>query len=247
MDALYLFIPPGRDAGNDAARMRPIMDRLNRLAQEAGATVLLIAHDNKGGLDVAGAYVIRASAKAILRLDLPRGAQEGEDGPQTPRRILRVETKMAPGETYNLEIIGTREQYQGWRLHGTLEAARQADALRAVEDFLRDGGQGTEEEIARTLGRRREEVGKTLDALKAAGKASAEPQKASGPGRPPVVYRWAEFPSQSASPGENEMGRKFPAEVPDLADLDTTGTEPSAQPQTRPARTRRRPAAGGTR
>src|SRR5262249_24212552 len=107
LDALYLFLPGGNNAENDAASMRPVMVRLDRLVTETGAAVVVIAHDNKGGTDVAGSYVIRAMAKAVLRLTLPKEQDETEpDEPTTSRRILTLESKLVASAAHLLELRG---------------------------------------------------------------------------------------------------------------------------------------------
>src|SRR5262249_18536033 len=68
VDALYLFLQGGPEVMNQAGGMGPLMQRFNGLAERTGAAILLITHDNKGGGDVAGSFVIRAAAKHILRL-----------------------------------------------------------------------------------------------------------------------------------------------------------------------------------
>ena len=224
VDALYLFVPPGKDAGNDGSRMRPVMLALNKLAEDSGAPVLLIAHDNKSGADVAGSYVIRAQAKAILRLDLPKRSGEADaeddDAPQTPRRVLRMETKLAPAQAWTLEIRGTPDDYRGWRYLGTTSQARTSEVLEAVEGFFDKGGYGTAEEIAKAIKRRREDVEAGLTTLEergtvihGAGAPGAGIAEAPKPrrGRRAKVYRKAEptmdFPSRSPMPrGENRDG-----------------------------------------
>ena len=85
--------------------MRPVMVRLDRLVTETGAAILVVAHDNKGGTDVAGSYVIRAMAKAVLRLTLPKEQDEPEPNePTTTRRVLTLESKLVASAAYLLEL-----------------------------------------------------------------------------------------------------------------------------------------------
>ena len=186
IDALYLFVPESRDAGNDAARMKPVMLRLDRLATRTGAAVLLIAHDNKSGQDVAGSYVVRATAKVIMRLTLPKGeAVEEDDGPTTDRRVLSVESKLVRSATHLLELRGVGD----WAYLGDPTAARTDDLRAAVLSHLRSGGVGTAEEIAGSVKRRREAVDHALAALVASGDVTVEQVQRAARGRPATVYR----------------------------------------------------------
>ncbi len=188
LDALYLLVPASRDAANDQARMGPLMGRLNDLAESTGAAVLVVAHDSKSGLDVAGSHVIRAAAKAILRLLLPQGADEDPDeGPTTPRRVLRVESKLAPTTSWALELKGVGQ----WRFLGTQRAAREATVQALVRDFLDAGSEGPVEEIAEAVSRRRADVEQALAALVAAGAAVCVPTKPGSRGRPRRIYQAA--------------------------------------------------------
>lgn len=199
LDALYLLVPPSRDAANDQARMGPLMTRLNALAEITGAAVLVITHDAKSGLDVAGSYVIRAAAKTILRLLLPQGADEDPDeGPITPLRVLRIESKLIAAASWSLELRGVGS----WGFHGTQRAAREATVQAAVREFLACGNDGTAEEISGTLNRRRADVEQALLALEQAGEATCVPRRPDGRGRPRRVYRVSNFrPASNFRPG----------------------------------------------
>lgn len=201
VDSFYQLVPPGRDAGNDQARMGPLMARLNRLA--TGSAVLVVAHDNKAGADVAGSHVIRAAAKAILRLTLPRGTQteEPDEAPATPRRILTVESKFGAAASWALEIRGVGD----WRCYGSTQDLRASDTLSAVRVFLDEGGAGTAERIAKAVNRRLGGVGDALKTLEASGEAIGEARKGSK-GRPATVYRGREFPSGPDYPSEGREG-----------------------------------------
>jgi hypothetical protein len=188
IDALYLLVPASRDAANDQARMGPLMGRLNALAESTGAAILVVTHDSKSGLDVAGSHVIRAAAKTILRLLLPQGSEEDPDeGPTTPRRVLRVESKLAPAASWALELRGVGQ----WKFLGTQKAAREVTVQTLVRDYLAAGNEGTVEEIAEAVKRRRADVEQALGALKETGEAVVEDQKPDGRGRPRRVYRAA--------------------------------------------------------
>ncbi|OGB93777.1 MAG: hypothetical protein A2Z31_05010 [candidate division NC10 bacterium RBG_16_65_8] len=224
VDALYLFTPPGRESGNDASAMRPVMLEMNRLAEETGAADLLIAHDNKSGMDVAGSHVIRAAAKSILRLDVPKrdareAEAEDEDAAQTPRRVLKQESKLAPAQAWTLELLGTKNDYRGWRCHGTTLEARTSHVVGAVQGFIAEGECGTIEEIAHVIKHRREDVARAVDGLLEAGAVVSEPRKKAGPGRPATIYRAAEhateFPSETNFP--DGVGTEIPG--PELSDM----------------------------
>jgi hypothetical protein len=225
LDALYLLVPASRDAANDQARMGPLMGRLNALAESTGAAVLVVAHDSKSGLDVAGSHVIRAAAKAILRLVLPQGADEDPDeGPTTPRRVLRVESKLAPAASWALELRGMGQ----WTFLGTQQAAREAMVQALVRDYLTAGNAGTAEDIAQAVSRRRADVEQALAALQEANQVVVEDQPV-GRGRPRRVYRAAPnfrlVPiSRPEPPGENSD-----AKPRILQAVSTSGQFPSRQ------------------
>ena len=203
LDALYLLTPSGIGAQNDTAKMGPIMRALNLLAEDTDAAVLLIAHDRKDGGDVAGSHVIRAAAKGILRLDLPRtrgGDDDGEDdAPQTPRRILKLESKMVAAQSWTLEILGSKDLYEGWRCHGAPWEARAADCLALVQAHVLAGGRGTTEDIAKAIKRQRADVDRAIAALLDRGVVEVVPQHTGGRGRPAKHYRAADRPAEFAS------------------------------------------------
>jgi hypothetical protein len=163
LDALYLFLPDGREAGNDAARMRPLMVRLDRLVEETRAGVLVVAHDNKSGSDVAGSYVIRAMAKAILRLALPAELSDetGPDEPTTSRRVLTLESKLVAATSHMLELRNVGD----WALLGDPKTVRADDLSTTILHRLRDGLMGTADQIAKAVGKRREAVETALTGL----------------------------------------------------------------------------------
>jgi replicative DNA helicase len=186
LDALYLLVPASRDAANDQARMAPIMHQLNALAECTSAAVLVVTHDSKSGIDVAGSHVIRASAKAILRLLLPQGSEEDPDeGPTTPRRVLRVESKLAPAASWALDLRGVGQ----WKFLGTQRAAREATVQGLVRDYLVAGNAGTVEEIAQAVNRRRADVEQAIGALRQTGETVVEDLRPGGRGRPRRVCR----------------------------------------------------------
>jgi hypothetical protein len=218
IDALYQLVPPGANAGNDQARMGPLMGRLNRLAEGSGASVLLVCHDGKSGLDVAGSHVVRAAAKVILRLTLPTGAESNaDDGPITPRRILKIESKVEAASAWALECRGCGQ----WDFLGDPGAVRASDVLEAVRQHLIDGNTGTRKEIAESLKKRSEAVGEALAKLCDDGFAVAvtEPTK----GRPKTIYRSAKNFRSQAPEQKVTPERKSDAQVIDLQRDTATG------------------------
>jgi hypothetical protein len=186
LDALYLFVPIGQNVANDQARMAPVMGLLNSIAERSGAAVLIIAHDSKNGADVAGSHVIRAAAKNILRLTLPTTAVEDPDeGPTTPQRVLRLESKLIPATAYALELRGVGD----WLFRGNPREARTGIVRDEVEKYLAAGAEGTGTEIAEALDRRRVDVEAALRVLIAEGKVVCEGQGSSSRGRPRGIYR----------------------------------------------------------
>jgi hypothetical protein len=221
VDSFYQLVPPGRDAGNDQARMGPLMARLNRLATRSA--VLVVAHDNKAGADVAGSHVIRAAAKCIMRLTLPRGAEteDPDEAPATPRRILNVESKFGAATSWALEVRGVGD----WRCFGSPQDLRASDTLNAVRVFLKDGGTGTAEEIADAVKRRLEDVRGALKSLEVSGEAIGESRKGKK-GRPATVYRGADFPSRPDLPSGGREGSSD-AKLFDFPKVVGTGEFPS--------------------
>jgi archaellum biogenesis ATPase FlaH len=168
IDALYLLSPTTQNAGNDAARMTPIMRRLDQLATETGAAVILIAHDNKAGGDVAGSFTIRAMAKTILRLTLQRGdEQTDDDTPTTARRLLKIESKLTPAHTLVLEVKGVGE----WALLGNSTTVRVDDTRSAIVAHLAAQAEPVpEKEIHSAIPGRRETKVTALRALVSEGR-----------------------------------------------------------------------------
>lgn len=238
VDALYQFIPTtGRDADKDPSRIGPVMAAFNRMTTDTGTTVLLIAHDTKAGGDVAGSYVIRASAKVILRLMLPKQDEEPEDdGPLTPDRVLRVESKLTASQAWRLEILGDRERYEGWAYHGTTTEANTKATYTAVETHLKEHKTKhfTVPELARELRKRDQAVRGALTVLEKGGQvkchtASAERKR----GRPTTEFQWVDLPAGDDLPSAPRAGnsslqvpatigaavsKEFPAQNPALGD-----------------------------
>lgn len=183
VDALYLFLAHSSDAMNQAGSMGPVMEPLNKLTEQTGASVLLITHDSKGGGDVAGSFVIRAAAKQILRLEGKR------DEPS--RRTLHVEGKLIERCLWTLNFGGPGK----WALTDE-EALSLTQTRVTVTAWLKQGNRGTTEAIAEAVQKRRVNVEMVLKQLVEEGLALTQKVK-SGPGRPRVEYGWDFGPNPS--------------------------------------------------
>jgi archaellum biogenesis ATPase FlaH len=181
VDALYLLQPTSKDAGNDSARMKPIMKALDDLAKRTGAAVVLIAHDNKAGVDISGSAVIRQVAKIIVRVIVP----DGEDAESLERTLQLNKNKDGGAESWRLRL----DQY-GWHFHGSTRDVRPADLRRRILETLAQhpGGQDAEG-IAGYIGRRPFDVRGALDALVTENIARTWQQNTPGQkGRPRKLY-----------------------------------------------------------
>ena len=186
LDALYHFAPAGRDSMNDAARMRGIMAVFNTLTEKLRAAVLLIAHDKKDGSDVAGSHVIRATAKALLHLTKPRWSNEEEEE-DDGRRILTIVSKMTGESRHLLRCQGVG----AWSYLGRGDSAHQARSTWAQDrilTWLKEGQEGTADQVARAVKIRKEDALSALTSLEEEGKVSSEMPQRDGKGRPKRVY-----------------------------------------------------------
>jgi DNA-binding transcriptional ArsR family regulator len=204
VDALVQFLPAGREAGNDASRMRPVMQKFNALAEELCAAVVLIAHDSKSGGDAAGSYVIRATAKTLLHLTRPRWDEEEEDD---GRRMLIVTSKLSGEARHLLRLEGVG----AWTYLGRGDSAREARTTWAKErvlHWLGGGGEGTVQEVAKAIKLRREDVLSALAALEEEGQVVSEQRSPVGGGR--GRYKRVYFiPAGNKIPKER-VGNKIP-------------------------------------
>lgn len=185
LDALFHFAPAGRDSMNDAARMRGIMGEFNALAEELHAAVLLIAHDKKDGSDVAGSHVIRATAKALLHLTKPSWSDEDEE--DDGRRTLTIISKMTAEARHLLRCQGAG----AWTYVGRGDSAHQARTTWAQDRvliWLRAGGAGTAEEIAKAVRIRKEDALSALTGLEEEGQVTSDMPPTGKKGRPKRVY-----------------------------------------------------------
>ncbi|MGE0707787.1 MAG: AAA family ATPase [Planctomycetota bacterium] len=184
IDALYLLLPGGAEAINDAGRMGPIMAKLNAICADLGAAVILVTHDRKSGGDVAGSFAIRAATKQILRLVLPEDAKAND--PDGPRRELILTGKFAPSFKLILENNGPG----AWKLLGSPAEVRETDVRGAVLAYVPEAPGGEKSrEIAQTLGLRHKDVLAVLDQLVTEGSWLKATMPTGRAGRPPVVYR----------------------------------------------------------
>ncbi len=190
LDALYLLLPSGEKAMNDAALMVPLVRNLNRLARDVQAAVLVVTHDRKSGGDVAGSFVIRAGAKQILRLTT-KAKGKGN-------RTLKVEGKFSTPDSLVLDFKGPG----AWRLIKGLKGMKQnlqrKSAFDAVAAYLEAGGSGTVKQVATAVARNEGAVRKALTKLDSRGKADRKrvPPKG-GTGRPRGVWYGTSAPAKS--------------------------------------------------
>ena len=176
VDALYLFLAHSTGAMNQVVSMGPVMEPLNKLTEQTGASVLLITHDSKNNHDVAGSFVIRAAAKQILRLEGNKNDASG--------RTLHIEGKLIERCLWTLKFGGPGN----WALSDE-EAVSLARTLAAVGEWMKDGNQGTTEAIAEAIHKRRTDVDVIIKQLLVMGLALAHKVK-SGPGHPRIEYGW---------------------------------------------------------
>jgi len=185
VDSLYLFLPSGHEALNQAGAMGPLMQNINGIAERTGASTLLITHDTKSGGDVAGSFVVRAAAKQIIRLC--------KDEHESTRRLLQVEGKLIERCDWTLEFKGPG----AWALVDE-EAEKFATTKALVRDWLKGGNQGTAETIACAVGKRRADVDTVVRQLLADGIVKVEPVS-KGRGRPCQVYSRNFSPDQATA------------------------------------------------
>jgi hypothetical protein len=194
LDAHYLFVPSGREAGNDAASMRPVVGAFDRLTVQTDATVLVVAHDNLAGRPLAGSHVVRAGAKAILHLRVPRGDKTAtHEPPSTSRRELSVEGKTVAHAVHVVENNGPGD----WRYVGLPRQARVEDLRGEARRDLADHPASSAEETAKRLKRRTQDVRAAFVAMEIDGEADAA-KEPSGRGRPRSVW--------SLKPGTESLG-----------------------------------------
>ena len=190
VDALYLFLHGPSDAMNQAGGMAPVMNPLNKLAEETKASVLLITHDSKSGGDVAGSFVIRAAAKQILRLT---------SNNHSSRRSLHVEGKIIERCEWTLEFNGPGS----WRL--TDEGAERLIQTKAlVKSWLQAGNRGTVEAIAKAIAKRPADVRTVLGLLQMEGEPVSMEHVSRGRGRPAQEYYWNIRPEPMGDNGGTE-------------------------------------------
>jgi hypothetical protein len=194
VDALYLFIPSGGqgDQGNSAGAMAPVIDAFNQVTRETGATLLLVAHDNKAGGDIAGSYAIRAGLKAILRVMLPPAvarqvAKGDEEARETSERMLQL-NKLKTGRpaSWYLRLDGPGQ----WTFHGGATAYQRATLPARVIENLWGREESTVEELAKDLHARPADVRRTCAELYLADQITRgeRPRVDGKPGRGAEVY-----------------------------------------------------------
>jgi hypothetical protein len=194
VDALYLFIPSGgaSDQGNSAGAMAPVIEAFNQVTREIKSTLLLVAHDNKAGSDIAGSYAVRAGCKAVLRVLFPPAiakkiAKGDEEARETPERVLQL-NKLKTGRpaSWYLRLEGPGQ----WIFHGGAQAYRKATLPGRVVESLWGRGDSTVEEIAKDLRARPFEVRRACVALYLADQITRgeRPREDGKPGRDATTY-----------------------------------------------------------
>ena len=204
VDALYLFLRGSADAMNQAGGMAPVMEPLNKLAEETGASVLLITHDSKSGGDVAGSFVIRAAAKQILRLT---------SNNQSSRRSLHVEGKIIERCEWTLEFNGPGS----WKLADE-GAERLTQTKVLVKSWLQSGNRGTVEAIARAITKRPADVRTVLGLLQKEEPVSIESVRRAR-GRPAQEYYWNFRPEPIGENGRTENTGTIEGDVGNAPEL----------------------------
>jgi hypothetical protein len=99
IDALMNVTPVGENKANDQGTMMPVFDVLNAIADRTGATVLLIAHLNKGGKSIAGSHVAESAAKVVLQFGKPPMKKGEEETYDRCARVLKQTKNKMIGET----------------------------------------------------------------------------------------------------------------------------------------------------
>jgi hypothetical protein len=233
VDALYLFIPSGgaSDQGNSAGAMAPVIEAFNQVTRETGSALLLVAHDNKAGSDIAGSYAIRAGLKSILRMLLPpaiakKVAKGDEEARETPERMLQL-NKLKTGRpaSWYLRLEGPGQ----WTFHGDARAYRKATLPGRVLESLWGHGDSTVEEIAKDLKARPFEVRRACVTLYLADQITKgeRPREDGKPGRDattygpkaPAVVHGTDSSKQvdGRKNGTDRLGERVTAKQPDTA------------------------------
>jgi nicotinamidase-related amidase len=189
IDALYLFVPDGggADQANSSSAMGPVMSALDEIANRTGATVAVVAHDNKAGSDIGGTRVIRQMFKWIVRLILPREFEDDpEGGVETPERVLQL-NKLKTGKpaSWHLQLGGPG----AWVYQGTGKEYRAAALQDQAIEYLTEGGAKTAHEVARALKKRPAAVIEACKSLVQTGRAREQYRPATRAGGQAVVYQ----------------------------------------------------------
>jgi RecA-family ATPase len=199
IDALYQFAPPGAgDTMNSSSAMMPVMEAFDNIASKTGATVLLVAHDNKAGSDVQGSQSIRNMLKWIVRLLLPpeQEDEEREEGAEveTQERVIQLnKLKMGKPTRWYVTLNGPGAWvFQG----GAAEHRKAALGDRVVADLIANG-KATSDQIAQAIRRRKADVRAECKKLAGAGKIEQEterPEAGSQGGKPRLLYWHKDHP-----------------------------------------------------
>jgi hypothetical protein len=134
VDTLRAFLGPVPLGMNTAQFDSDCLQKLNRLAVELGACILVIHHPNKGGVDVSGSVAIEGSCTAVYRLDRKAGEDEG--------RLVCIKNR--EGAELSWPMLFDRAAGT-WFITETITDAQAANTglRRAVLDWLVEHGPST--------------------------------------------------------------------------------------------------------
>jgi hypothetical protein len=178
-DALYVLLA-GADQLNKAGGMGPLLRKLNDIAEESGAAVILLHHTRKADNEAAGSFVIRAAAKSILGLARPSGEEEDDAPIASTSRLLRVEGKYLPEAQYALHFAGPGQ----WEFRGDAAQVRRTDLAGRLLAALSEEAGLTADALAERLSRRKVEVRRTLAQLARDRRVRRQDVSTGGRGRP---------------------------------------------------------------
>jgi len=189
IDALYLFVPSGGsgDQANSASAMRPVMQALDKVAEVSGATVAVVAHDNKAGVDLSGSQSIRNMLKWVIRVLLPTEFDDDPTGGvETNQRLLQL-NKLKTGKPTSWRV--TLDGPGRWEFEGTSAEHRAVSLERDIFEFVFDEPR-TVVEISRGLRRKEEDIRRLCVGLSNVGKLvkGSRPRGGMSPGKPAVTY-----------------------------------------------------------
>ncbi len=194
VDALYVLLYGNDDQLFSPGGMQRIIRKLDRIAEESGAAVLLIHHPpKKDPRGAAGSYVISAGSKS--KLNLVKGDKN--------RRTLYLEGKFKAEASYHLELQPEETWAEAvWAFMGDAQDWASVELEHNVMKMVKEkSGLLTTKEVAERTGRRESEVAKILEHHEADKVlCRANDPEHSGRGAPRKVWFWV--PSDKRQPGD---------------------------------------------